>query len=263
MDLIQIDVEKCKRDGICAEVCPAKIIRLEGEAFPEETADADQRCISCGHCVAVCPTGALSNSRVTGCLPLNKDLRVSAEALEQFLKMRRSVREFKSAPVPREALERVIDTARWAPSAGNRQRVCWLVVETPETIKRLAGLVVDFFRTSGESYSKGTVDAWDQGLDLILCNAPNVIVAHASHEDIWSPVDCAIAVTYLELAARAGGLGTCWAGFLVGAAAQDRRVMEYLGLPPDNKIFGAVMIGYPKFRYHRIPEKNRAELDWL
>ncbi|MHC1725995.1 MAG: nitroreductase family protein [Syntrophobacteraceae bacterium] len=263
MGLIQIDVEKCKRDGICVAVCPAKIIRLEGEAFPEETPDADQRCISCGHCVAACPTGALFNSRVTGCLPINKDLKAGAEAVEQFLKMRRSVREFKTAAVPREALERVIDTARWAPSAGNRQRVRWLVLETPETIKRLAGLVVDFCRVSGEIYTKGIVDAWDQGLDLILCNAPNVIVAHALHEDVWSSVDCAIAVTYLELAARAGGLGTCWAGFLVDAAAQDGRIKEYLGLPVENRIFGAVMIGYPKFRYHRIPEKNPAVLDWL
>jgi len=34
-------------------------------------------------------------------------------------------------------------------------------------------------------------------------------------------------------------------------------------LPLGQKVFGAVMIGYPKFRYHRIPEKNRAVIDWL
>jgi nitroreductase/NAD-dependent dihydropyrimidine dehydrogenase PreA subunit len=263
MGLIQVDVEKCKRDGICAEVCPAKLIRLEGDAFPEETADADQRCISCGHCVAACPAEALSHSRVTGCLPFHKDKRISAEALEQFLKMRRSIREFKSAPVPREVLEHAIDTARWAPSASNLQPVRWLVVEKPENVRRLAGQIADVFRPSRESYLKGLVDAWDQGTDLILCNAPHVIVAHASPANVWSPVDCAIAVTYLELSAQADGLGTCWSGFLVFAAGHDRRIAEYLGLPPEHRIFGAVMIGYPKFHYHRIPEKNRAVIDWL
>lgn len=91
----------------------------------------------------------------------------------------------------------------------------------------------------------------------------DVIVAHASPENIWSSVDSAIAVTYLELAAQADGLGTCWSGILVRAAGQDKRITEYLGLPPENKIFGAVTIGYPKFRYHRIPEKNPAVIDWL
>lgn len=262
MGLIQVDVDKCKRDGICAEVCPARIIRLEGEAFPEETADAEERCIACGHCVAVCPTEALSHSRVTGCLPFQKDRSVSAEALEQSLKMRRSIREFKAAPVPREVLAHVIDTARWAPSAGNRQPVRWLVVEKPEDVRRLAGLVADILRPSPVSYLKGVVDAWDQGLDLILRDAPHVIVAHAPIENPWSRVDCAIALTYLELAAQAGGLGTCWAGFFVNAAGSDRRIPDYLGLPSDHEIFGAVMIGYPRFRYHRIPEKNRAVIDW-
>lgn len=263
MGLIRIDVEKCKRDGFCAEVCPAKVIRLEGEAFPEETVDAGLRCISCGHCVAVCPTGALSNSRVTGCLPVHKDRKATAEALVQFLKTRRSTREFKPAPVPREILERVIDTARWAPSASNFQPVRWLVVEKPEIMKGLSGLVAEIFRPSEMSYLKGLVDAWDQGIDAILCNAPRLIVAHASPVNPWAQVDCAIAVTYLELAARTDGLGTCWAGFLVHAAMQDERVAEYLGLPPAHTIYGAVMVGYPKFRYPRIPEKKPAVIDWL
>jgi nitroreductase/NAD-dependent dihydropyrimidine dehydrogenase PreA subunit len=262
MSLIQIDTDKCKRDGICAAVCPVELIRLEGEAFPEGTPDADRRCISCGHCVAACPEGALSNSRITGCLPFHEDKKVSAEALTQFLKMRRSIREFKPVAVPREILAHVIDTARWAPSAVNLQPVRWLVVEKPENTRKLAGLLADWIRISQVSYLQRFADVWDQGRDLILRNAPHVIVAHASPENNWSSVDCAIAVTYLELAARADGLGTCWSGILMRAAGHDKRFAGYLGLPPEHHIFGAVMIGYPKFRYHRIPEKNPAVIDW-
>lgn len=262
MSLIQVDTDKCKRDGICASVCPAKLIKLEGEGFPEETADAEKWCIACGHCVAACPKEALSNSRVTGCLPYDKAKQVSADALVQFLKMRRSVREFKSSPVPREVLMRVIDAARWAPSAGNLQRARWLAVEKPETLRKISSLVADVFRPSPVIYVKRVAEAWDQGIDAILHNAPHAVIAYASAEDGWSPTDCAIALTYLELAAKAEGLGACWCGFLVEAAAQDGRIAECLGIPPGHRIFGASMIGYPKFKYHRIPERNPAVIDW-
>jgi Fe-S-cluster-containing hydrogenase component 2 len=139
-------------------VCPAELIKLEGEACPEEIADADERCISCGHCVAACPEGALSNTRITGCLSFNQDLKVKAETLTQFLKTRRSI------------------------------------------------------RVSRVSHLERLVHAWDQGRDPILRNAPHVIVAHASPDNIWSPTGSAIAVTHLELAAQADGLGTCWSG---------------------------------------------------
>lgn len=263
MGLIQIDKGKCKRDGICAAVCPAEVIRFDGEKFPVEGAGAERGCIACGHCVAACPTEALSNSRVTGCLPFEKNLKTDVKALEQFLKMRRSVREFKPTPVPRETLEQVIDTARWAPSAGNSQPVRWLVVEDPEVMEKLSGLVAGAFRTSREIYFKRLVDAWDQGRDIILFNAPHLIVAHAPPLNLFSPVNCVIALTYLELAAKANGLGTCWAGFFVSASAYEKGIAECLGLPQEHTIFGAVMIGYPKFHYYRIPEKNPAMIDWL
>lgn len=201
MSLIQIDEEKCNRDGICAAVCPAELIKLEGEGIPKEIPNAEESCLACGHCVAACPEGALTNARVTDCLPFREDKTADAETLEQFLKMRRSIREFKSDPVPRETLAHVIDTARWAPSAVNIQPVRWLVVENPEKTRQLASLMADWMRVANVPYFQRFIDAWDQGRDLVLRGAPHVIVAYASTENIWSPVDCAIAVTYLDLAA--------------------------------------------------------------
>lgn len=263
MGLLRIDRTKCKKDGICAAVCPRELIRQKGDAFPEEVPDAEQLCFECGHCVAACPTAALFNSRVTECLPFREDRRADAESVEQFLKMRRSIREFKPEPLPRDVLVHAIDTARWAPSAINIQPVRWLVVEKPERTRLLAGLMADWMRTVGAGYLQPFIDAWDEGRDLVLRNAPHVIVAHASTENIWSPVDCTIAVTYLELAAQANGLGTCWSGLLVRAAEHNPRIPEFLNLPAGHKVYGAAMIGYPRFRYHRIPVRNQAAIDWV
>lgn len=64
MAFLTIDESKCKQDGICAAECPRRIITQEDEASYPQVAEADEAyCMVCGHCVAVCPHGALS---VTG-----------------------------------------------------------------------------------------------------------------------------------------------------------------------------------------------------
>jgi len=63
---------------------------------------------------------------------------------------------------------------------------------------------------------------------------------------------CTIALTYLELAALSFGLGTCWAGYAHMATALPS-IQEVLNLPEGRQCFGAMMVGYQKFDYHRIP----------
>ena len=63
MKLFTVDEQKCKRDGICAAECPRAIIDFRDDgSVPRPTADAETVCIHCGHCVAVCPHGALALS---------------------------------------------------------------------------------------------------------------------------------------------------------------------------------------------------------
>ena len=262
MPLITIDREKCQRDGLCVRECPFNLIIQNEDGYPEVRTAAARMCIHCGHCVAVCPHGALSlqNMSPNDCIPVHKELNSTLESTEQFLKSRRSIRSYKDKVVPRETLTRLLDTTRWAPSAKNEQPVHWLMIEKPEKVRKLAGLVVDWLRETNNY--PGIVSSWEGGQDMVLRGAPHLAIAHADVESLKPDVDCIIALTYLEVAAHAIGLGTCWAGILMGAANTHQPLIEALKLPDNHKAYGAMMLGYPKYRYFRIPTRQAVKVKW-
>jgi NAD-dependent dihydropyrimidine dehydrogenase PreA subunit len=189
MSLFTIDQKECRRDGLCVAECPAKIIEIVGkEGFPTPVAGAEEICIHCGHCVSICPHGALSLKTMspTDCLPVRKELLLSPEHCEHFLRSRRSIRNYKEKRVSRDLLQKLIEIARYAPTGRNSQSVYWLVIEDPAEVRRLGGLVADWMRSllaqSAEyalsMHMDRVVDSWDRGKDRILRSAPHLVVAH-------------------------------------------------------------------------------------
>jgi nitroreductase/NAD-dependent dihydropyrimidine dehydrogenase PreA subunit len=273
MSLLQIDRERCHRDGICADVCPALIITLEEEhGYPALVQDGAEHCIRCGHCVAVCPHGALSHTAMAmeDCPAIERNRLPDAVGMEQFLRARRSIRRYKKDLLDRETLARLIDVARYAPSGHNSQPIQWLVVQAPEEVQRLAGLVADWMRhlideknpMAAALHMDMVVDAWDKGHDRICRRAPHLIVAHAAKANPMAPAAATIALTYLELAAASMGLGACWAGYFNVAANVWPPLTEALALPDGHVPFGAMMVGRPKYRYQRLPLRNAPQILW-
>jgi len=273
MSLLTVDTEKCERDGICAEVCPARIIEFKGkDAFPTLVDGGDKLCIRCGHCVAVCPHGAMSHVMMKSeeCPPINNDWLLGPEQVEHFLRYRRSIRTYRKKQVEREVLTKLIDIARYAPSGHNFQPVKWLVIYEWDEVQRMVGFVIDWMRHLIKENSplvkamnlNRVVSLWEEGNDPICRNAPHVIVAHAHKDDRSAPAACTIALTYLELAAPSFDLGTCWAGYFNTAAASWPPMQKELGFPLGNINFGAMMVGYPKFKYQRLPLRKDAEILW-
>jgi len=272
MGLFTIDEEKCTGDGICAAVCPGCLINApEPGSYPTSVPDAEKRCIKCGHCLAACPHGALSLEfmDVNDALPIREEWRLSPEQAAQFLRTRRSVRVYKEEPVPRQLLAGVIDIARYAPTGRNSQTVEWLVIQEARDVQRLAGLAIDWWRSiPGEQLEQAGMIAyarlpeeWDRGFDHICRKAPHVVVAHGLRAAA-PQTSCTIALTYLELAAFANGLGACWAGLLQTAIMQHAPLRQALGLPEANEVYGAMLIGYPKYRYYRIPVRKEPPIIW-
>ena len=263
MKLFEIDQQTCNKDGICAAVCPLKIIAFKEGECPTPVSGAEKVCVRCGHCVTVCPTGSFSHSEmpVEQCPPVRDDLQLTAEQCEHFLRSRRSIRVYKNKPVPRDTLLKLIEIAGYAPSGHNSQCVEWLVIEDSDELYKLKELVLDWMRwmisnkpaVASTLQLNESLKQWKRGSDVILRDAPVLIIAHAEKGNIFAPAACTIALAYLELAATSMGLGACWTGFFFSAATSFPPLKEALALPEGHQCFGTMIAGYPKFQYQRIP----------
>ena len=267
-----VDEKKCRRDGICVAVCPVGILRRGEDAPPEQVPGEEPLCISCGHCVAACPYGAcsLDTMPVGECPPVRPEWRLSPEQAEHFLRSRRSIRVFKDTVVAPGRLERLIRTARHAPSGRNNQPVRWLVISGRGTVREIAGHVIDWMRSICAAQPRmgrrmmleRLVAAWDAGRDPICRDAPHLVVAHAPKDDVTAPSACTLALAYLELAAPSHGLGACWAGYLHMAALHWQPLQLALALPAGEVFNGALLLGEPRYRYHRLPARREPEITW-
>jgi nitroreductase/NAD-dependent dihydropyrimidine dehydrogenase PreA subunit len=273
MAFLTIEETKCKRDGICAAECPAGIITQKDDASIPQVADADGAiCLVCGHCVVVCPHGALSVTGVdiADCPKIEKDLGLSWDQTGQFLRSRRSIRLFKDKAVDREILTQLIEMARYAPTAANAQNLQWTVIEGRDKLEPLSQRTINWMERVIEAhpdsfvagYFRPAVARWSTGYDVVLRTAQTLIVPSAPKESPNGLVDVSIALAYLELAALPLGVGTCWAGLLRGAMLAMPELVEKMGLPEGHTWFFPMMIGYPKFKYHRLPERRAPVIRW-
>ncbi|GAX60523.1 nitroreductase [Candidatus Scalindua japonica] len=157
----------------------------------------------------------------------------------ETIKTRRSIRAYKEGPVEDDKLKRILNAARLAPTAANRQPFSLVVVKAEEVKNKL-------------------IDAYSQEW---FFTAPVIICACASPGTAWKrndgkvyvDVDVAIAMDHLILAAHAEGLGTCWI-----AAFKPDVVKDVLSIPDNLEPLILTPLGYPKV----IPEPTfRKPLD--
>jgi nitroreductase/NAD-dependent dihydropyrimidine dehydrogenase PreA subunit len=255
MSRITVEKDLCVQDGACVEVCPARAIALDAESYPEDVPASG--CILCGHCVAVCPTHALHHAGLPedAFLPAQNAWPAPA-AMDAFLKERRSVREFQPQPVAREIMLELLDIARRAPTASNSQKLHWIVVEGREQVHAIAQQIVE-----GGMHPK-LIAQWEAGYDFALRGAPTLVVACAPEDYAWGKEDGAIALTYLELAAEARGIGVCWAGYLTRIAVSYEPLQKALAVPEGYVVRGGLMLGEGTHAYGLIPSRKPLSVQW-
>ncbi len=272
MGLLKVDESRCKKDGICSQECPGGLIRINSKTgYPGIIKGGDKACIRCGHCVVVCPNDAMTHQDIAidDCPPIQKKFFLNAEQVELFLRSRRSIRVFRGTPVEKEKLQQLVEMARYAPTGHNAGAIDWIVYTKVEEVKTFVALTVDWMRDIAKKQPEMAknmgmtkmIKDWDNGVDSILRGAVNLIVTQSADGAITGKQDCDIALSYLELAAVPLGLGTCWAGLLTMAAKSYAPLKEAMRLA-EGQYYYAMMVGYPKFKYSRLPMRKEPHIIW-
>lgn len=158
-----------------------------------------------------------------------------------LISSRYSCRSYSDAPVSREIVMKILEAARLAPSACNRQPWRFVVVTDESTRARILAKSREGFR-----------------------KAPVLIVACGDHSTAWhrtadnkdhTDVDIAIAVEHICIAATSLGLGSCWVCSFDTDAAR-----EAIDLPADWEPIALIPIGYPADD-SQVPQKIRKSDD--
>lgn len=199
------------------------------------------------------------------------------------IRTRRSVRKYKSTPVPKDLILELLEEANLAPSATNRQPWEFVVVNRSfldrldEILKdafreRVAGVSEEVMRRAIKDLSLPVEDGGDRLKALgsfyrTLGGAPVAVgVSLPREKDPWvwknNISDSAAAVENLLLAAWDRGLGTCWMAGPLKARADA--IAAFLGIPPDRELVAIVTLGYPDHQPAMPPKKEVAQKTrWL
>ncbi len=192
-------------------------------------------------------------------------------AIEAIL-TRRSTRNYSPAPVEQDKLDTILNAARQAPSGGNNQTNHFFVIRSREVLSALVGMTERAFsemEIAEDTYAslKHSIAASKKGGYVFCYNAP-VLIAVANRRDYGNNVaDCACAIENMMVAANALDLGSCWINQLRWLNEDPRLVACFraLGMREDERIFGAVIIGYPAGglpNRSRMPQKGN-EVVWV
>lgn len=152
------------------------------------------------------------------------------------IRTRRSIRKYKPEPIPEEKLRIILEAARLAPSAGNRQPWCFIIIQNKNRKKALMKVANN---------------------QTFLNDAAAIIVAIGDPEVSarWCEKDPMIALEHIVLAATALGYGTCW----IGAFDEDA-LKHLLKIPAKMKIIALLPIGIPDETPDPRPRKEFSEI---
>ncbi len=278
---ISVDHEACSLCGLCVRECAVGVWRMkDGRPDP----DAPELCNLCSHCIAVCPCDAVRHEGLDVSQTVKANRELDPAMYRDIVLSRRSVRRYEDKPVPRELIEMILDLARYAPTASNKQNVGYVVVTDRELLRSAAGQVSGFAQGLHERLIRG-VPGWimkafglnrnryiqvmdrireqgPTGRDFILHDAPVLILIHAPARSPFACDNCATAATTIINYAHSLGLGTCFIGFLTVSLRFAASLRSRLGVPRGRRVHSCLVMGYPDMTYTRTVSRQRPDIVW-
>ncbi len=262
--MVKIDREKCIGCGLCAEDCISRNIEIQ-----ENKAVIKKDCFKCGHCVAVCPKGAVS-------IPEYEMEDVEEYDAERFdiepervlhsIKFRRSIRNYQPKQVEQEVLEQLLQAGRYTATAKNTQNCCFVFVQNErEHLKELVWKYIgEMEKAYGSQISRELYPyvafnrrrKADPADDYLFRNAPVVLFITTDYT-----IDAGLAAQNIENMAVSMGLGALYNGFLAKIANVNEELKQWLGIE-GKEIQACMLLGYPDRIYKRTAPRRKANVIW-
>lgn len=272
----EIDASKCVGCGKCVDVCSGMVLSMEGgrPVMADFERFGWRGCWRCQHCLAVCPTGAIS---ILGKRPEDSLAPAPPEMggyMESMIANRRTCRRFLDRDVDPAVVTSMLSAMAAAPTGGNSQWVEYTVVDDKRRVREIRDVAyakMDEF-ASRHVYTHSFSDFYYGKMkqseatvrkgDLLFCGAPHLFFAHAKCTGKWgedAKADCILATAYFELLCNAHGLGATIMSYpceVLNELALEARSM--LGIPADHYAGLVVGFGYPEIVYARGVQKDRS-----
>lgn len=262
--MVEIDQSICIGCGLCASDC----ISLNIDII-EKKANVKKECFQCGHCVSICPVGAVTIPEydMEDVEEYHRDIfSLSPESVLRAIKFRRSIRDYKSEGVKQKVLEQLLQAGRYTATAKNNQDCCFVFVQ--KELEQLKTMVWDYIEQikapQGEKLSRDMLPyiafnrrrKADPKDDYLFRNAPVVLFITSD----W-PLDAGLAAQNIETMATALGLGVLYNGFLARIADVNEDLKQWLGID-GKQIKACMLLGYPNIQYKRTAPRKKAQVIW-
>ncbi len=289
--MLSINYSICRECAACLKVCKHGPLRASKDNLnrPELVSDG-VGCFLCGHCLSVCPAGAITIDGA-GAADLSETRQPVSDYdnFINFIRTRRSVRNYVNEPLDGELVAKVINAARYSPTAKNSAGVRVTVV-SGENVRKLAQITFDFYKKLTDMVKSpikkyifmlaagySTVRAiennmasfeygynmWINGVDLLFYDAPALLITHADKKLVMPKDDCSYALYAMSLAASSLGLGSCINGYFLRAAEHSDEIKNFIKLPQNHQVYGAMTLGRCSVKYQKTPQRKPVETFYI
>ena len=274
--MIRLDKKKCTGCGLCTQICHESCIKLvEGHPVIDTV-----YCSRCSQCVATCPMQALSWKDV---LPISFDVSrlPTLDQLDELYKQRRSIRRFKQKKIEKADLSEIVNYGIYAPTHNYSLRA--IIVDDGDVIEEFDRILVRFVSFVYKMMYKPQVIGWLASMfgmeEEYLLNKPKVvsvistghafnypaaIVFIAGDKKIPLSIDSAqYALANMTFYAHVKDIASCLWGngpFFMNRSPKARKLLR---LEPQDRIFGALFLGYPQTKFLNKVEGREMPVQWI